>query len=225
MHKQTTAIAVALLAPTAVAGLTTTNNRAFFEASLSGLQIEDFESEALGAFAMPTIFSSGLGADFINGSVTSSIEAGDPDQYGFHNTTFNGRKYLRLGQNVPGGPPQTGSYTVDFSLMGPSAGFGFDISGFQPLNAAGGFNLTLISNGQFIEDIFVPSDQSVDEVRFFGFLSSGATFDTVRINIPVLNLDQAADHVAFDDITWGVPTPSSVALLGLGGLVGARRRR
>jgi len=206
-------------------GLTMFDNRTDFDANTSGQQIEDFEAEALGLFDMPTNFNSGLASDMTSGFVSSSIEAGDPDGFGFQNTTDGGRKYLRLGRNIPGGIGETGSYTVSFDFGSAVRAFGFDISGFQPNGAAGGFNLSLFSGGQLVEDIFVASDQGGLDVRFFGFLSVG-DFDRAHVNIPVLNGDDhVADFVAFDGVTWAVPAPASASMLGLSILCAMRRRR
>lgn len=222
------------IAPTALAacaafahagpGLTFFDNRTDFDANTGAQQIEDFEAESLGLFSMPTIFNSGLAGDLVNGSVSSMIEAGDPDNFGFENSTDGGRKYLRLGRSIPGGTDETGSFTVSFGFGGAVRAFGFDLSGFQPQFAAGGFNLSLFNGGQLVEDIFVPSDQPNSEVRFYGFLSA-ADFDSASVNIPVLGSNQSADFVAFDGVTWAVPAPAPLSMLALGGLVATRRRR
>lgn len=199
-------------------------DRASFNLNTGAQSIEDFESEPLAQIAMPSVFDSGLSADLTSGFVSSFIEAGDPDGYGFQNATLGGRRYLRFGQNTPGTPGETGSYSVEFSFGQSVNAFGFDISGFQPTNAADGFNLSLFSNGQLIEDIFIFSDQGALDLNFYGFVSD-MSFDSARVFIPVLNSNSVADYVAFDDVTWGVPSPSSASLLALGGLIASRRRR
>ena len=85
-------------------------------ACTTAAQIEEFEVEALGLFDMPTNFNSGLASDMTSGFVSSSIEAGDPDGFGFRTRRTGGRKYLRLGRNIPGGIGETGSYTVSFDF-------------------------------------------------------------------------------------------------------------
>ncbi|MAO22538.1 MAG: hypothetical protein CMJ25_17460 [Phycisphaerae bacterium] len=222
-------ITLAMLATTTAltnaGGLSIYDNRADFNINTGPQTIEDFEAEQLAQIAMPSVFSSGLGANLFNGSVTSYIEAGDPDGYGFQNTTAGGRKYLRFGHNIPGAAGETGSYSVDFTFGQAVQAFGFDISGFQPQDGADGFNLTLFSNGQIVEDLFVPATQNGFDVEFFGFVAD-ASFDTARVNIPVLNTNSTADYVAFDEVTWStVPTPASASLLALGGLIATRRKR
>lgn len=211
-----------------VAGVDHYDNRADFSADAGALNLEDFESEDLGGLMLPAAFDSGLSAGLASGAVTASIEAGDPDFYGFTNTTDGGRKYLRFGHDieVPGAPDmtETGSYSAALSFAGLNRAFGFDLSGFQPDQAANGFNVTTLNNGQVMSDFFVPSGNLFDQAGFFGFIFDDA-FNEIRINIPVL-ADQTADFVAFDDIAWGaVPSPSALSILGLAGIAASRRRR
>jgi MYXO-CTERM domain-containing protein len=231
MHTTLTTLAIAAATTTALAGVipgTVYDNRAEFSINTGALNLETFEDEALGDVALPTAFASGLAADFTSGSVSSIIEAGDPDDYGFLNTTAGGRKYLRFGRNIPvaGAPsmPESGSYSVSFYTGAAVNAFGFDLSGFQPNDAANGFNVTLFNNGQVTADFFVASDQLFGAVEFYGFVMD-ESFDEFRINIPVLGLDGAADYTAFDDIVWGVPTPGATTLLALAALTTTRRRR
>lgn len=208
-------------------GYTTYTDRNDFEANTGALTIETFESESLGDLALPTILDSGLGVAMPVGSVSSYIGAGNPDNYGFENTTPIGRNYLAFGRNVmvPGAPdmPQTGSYSVEYTFGGSINAFGFDLSGAEFGSAADGFNITTFSNGQIANDFFFPSDQ-LFSVRFYGLVSD-QSFDAIRINMPVLGTNGTADYVAFDDVTWGVPSPSALPMLALGGLVASRRKR
>jgi len=220
-----TITAITLPASLALAVTTTYTDRALYTLDAGLSQVENFESEDLGQFAMPTTFSSGLSADLFNGSVSSLIEAGDPDEYGFQNTTDDGRKYLRMGQRPIGGADETGSYTIQFTTDSAVNSFGFNISGFQPGVGANGFNLTLMNDAQIVDDLFIPSDLSATEVGFFGFINAQGDFNTIRINIPVIS-NQTADYVAFDDVTWAtIPAPSTASLLALTTLLATRRRR
>jgi len=227
MHFKTTLIAIALPTSIALAGVTLTyDDRAAFELDAGIVQTETFEGETLGQFAMPTTFGSGLAADLTSGAVSSLIEAGDPDSYGFQNTTDGGRKYLRMGHIPIGAGPETGSYTLAFTTQQATNAFGFDISGFQPNSAADGFNITFLNNGQVVDELFVPSDQAFDDVGFYGFFHKSAMYNEIRVNIPVLNQGGIADFAAFDDVTWGVvPAPSTAALFALAGFTASRRRR
>lgn len=232
MNTQTCLLTLTVLSSTALAGLipgTTYDNRADFNNDTGALSLEDFESESLGDLTLPNSFDSGLSLDLTSGDVSVLIEAGDPDLNNFHNTTDGGRNYLRFGRNIeiPGAPivPETGSYTAAFSFANSVNAFGFDLSGFLPLFAADGFNVTTLNNGQIIDDFFHPSDQVISP-EFYGFIMENA-FDEFRINIPVLNFpDFDADYVAFDDVAWGaVPSPSAISILGLAGIAASRRRR
>jgi hypothetical protein len=224
-------LALTALSSPALAGVASVNqydNRADFNADAGALTLEDFESEDLGGLMLPAGFDSGLNAGLASGVVTASIEAGDPDLYGFTNTTDGGRKYLRYGQDiqVPGAPdmPETGSYSAAFTLAGSNRAFGFDLSGFQPESAANGFNVTTLNNGQVMADFFVPTEDLFGQVKFFGFIFDDA-FNEIRINIPVL-FGQTADYVAFDDVAWGaVPSPSAITMLAIAGTAATRRRR
>lgn len=228
MNTISTAAALALTTTLANAGgFSTYDDRAVFSMDAGALTVEDFESELLGDLALPIGFDSGLGLAMPVGAVSSYIGAGDPDSFGFENTTAGGRNYLAFGRNdmVPGAPdmPQTGSYSAEFTFGGAINAFGFDLSGAEFQFAAMGFNVTTFSNGQIRDDFFFPSNQLFG-VQFYGLITSDA-FDTIRINIPVLGNAGTADYVAFDDVSWAVPTPSSAALLAMGGLVASRRRR
>jgi len=223
-----TGAALALTTTLASAGgFTMYDDHAVFSMNTGALSIENFESEQLGDLALPTGFDSGLGLSMGSGAVSSYIGAGDPDNFGFENTTAMGRNYLAFGRNVmvPGAPdmPQTGSYTAVFSLGESVNAFGFNLSGAEFAFAAMGLNVTTFSNGQIRDDFFFASDQFFG-VDFYGMITDDS-FDTISINIPVLT-GGTADYVAFDDVTWGaVPAPSTPALLALGGLGATRRRR
>lgn len=205
------------------------DTRAAFEGASFNLAIEDFESESLGDVALPNAFDSGLGVDLTQGAVSNYVDAGDPDGFGFENTVGN-RNYLAFGRNndIPGGPtgqPETGSFTVSFTCNDNESfnAFAFDLSGFQAPDGANGFNVTMLDDGQIVHDFFVPSDQSFTPA-FYGFTSFDE-FNEVRINIPVLNFESAADFSAFDGVAWGIPTPGATSLLALAALGVTRRRR
>ncbi|HCT46191.1 MAG TPA: hypothetical protein DF699_13360, partial [Phycisphaerales bacterium] len=70
-------ITLAMLATTTAltnaGGLSIYDNRADFNINTGPQTIEDFEAEQLAQIAMPSVFSSGLGANLFNGSVTSYI--------------------------------------------------------------------------------------------------------------------------------------------------------
>lgn len=201
-------------------------DRAQFEAQAGTLQIEGFEAEPLADLVMPAAFASGLGVRLASGQVTGFIDAGDPFDNAFINTTDGGRKYLAFGRdgvNADGSPLyETGSYSVEFALTESSNSFGFDLSGVILQHTAMGFSVTTLDNGQVRDDFFFASDQ-IFGVRFYGF-TTGLSFDTVRIHI---SADAGiADYAAFDEVSWrAVPSPAGITLLAFGGLAATRRRR
>ena len=221
-------IAATLLgsAGAASAAIDTFENRTDWLTALGGpATTETFEDETLGEIASPTAFATGLSGG-VGTSTFISIEAGDPDEFGFQNTTFEGRNYLRYGQ-----PGDTGNIAPVFTVPEDVFGLGFDISGWQPLQSAGGpgvggMNISLRNDGFVVDEIFFFSDGSPLPL-FIGVLSD-ESFDEVRLNITQLtDIDGGAiaDYVAFDEVAFGVPAPGAAVLLGLGGLSAARRRR
>lgn len=224
MNAPASAVVLAAAAAQGVAAPTIYTDRADFDANTTLRQIETFENETLGNTPLPTAFASGLGASFASGSVSTHIGAGSND-FGFQNTTDNGRKYLAFGGGLfdadGGSIDEFGSYSVAFSFGGQTANaFGFDISGVIFNLTAMGFSVTTLNNGQVMDDFFVPSDQ-VFGVRFYGMVLESA-FDEIRIQISSDGV--WADYAAFDDVTWAVPAPSTAGLLALGGALAMRRR-
>ncbi len=219
MKSHTTALfAAAFAAPAALGAVDFYDSRAAFDAVITSQAIETFESESTGDLTPPTLFDSGLTVGLTSGAVSNYIATSSP--YGFENTTAGGENFLAFGRNPAAGGTETGSYTVQFTFGASVTGFGFDLSGFE--SPADGFNVTILNGGQIVDDFFQPSDQLFG-VRFYGFVSD-VSFDEFRVNVPVLT-GGTADYVAFDDVTWGVPTPGTAALLGLGAIAGVRRRR
>lgn len=216
-----TAALAAAAATNALAAVNTYDDRATWEAATtSPLQVETFENDTLGDFVGMKTFSSGLEAGLFNGAVDSYVAAGT-SSFGFENTTNPGRKYLAFGRHNINGTAQQGSYSVEFILGASTNAFGFDLSGLQTSNGAGGINVTAFDGIQIAEDFFFASDQEFT-AAFYGFVSD-QNFDRVRINIPV-NIG-SADYVAFDDVTFSIPTPGAATLAGIAALAATRRRR
>ena len=198
------------------------DNRLDWQLATGVPEIETFESESLVSRPLPATLDSGLTFDVI-GNVTASIFFNPfQDSNGFVNTTPGGDKVLRFGRNG-----EMGFYSAVFSTSDVMQAFGFNISGWQPTDAAGGptggANITLLNGGQVVDDFFLFVDADIDDVNFIG-LANIEGFDEVRFLVAQLP-DSFSDDVAFDDVVWVVPAPSSLALLGLGGLAAVRRRR
>jgi len=210
------AATLALTASLASADITGVyQDRDLFNNDIGTVIIEDFESESVGSFATPTIFDSGLGVDFADGGVSTYIDFADT--YGFENSTPGGRNYMAFGNDG-----DTGSYTVEYTFETSIREFGFEISGFQPDTSEQDLNFLLMANGQILYELSISTPDDF-ALQFFGIITN-ADFDTVLVTIGELGANDA-DYVAFDDVTFSVPTPSTAALLALGALTTTRRRR
>ncbi len=221
-------LVAASIAPAALAGVvngTLYTNQAEFNANTGATSIEDFESANGANIGLIEGIDSGLAMQLTEGDVSTMIESGDPENYGFRNTTLGGSNYLRFGQYMPGVGAQTGDYTASFSFDSSVNAFGFNLSGFQPFLGQGGFNVTTIEDGQVVEEFFIEASQPYNQARFYGFVMDSA-FDEIQITIPALtNATQIADYAAIDDVVWGVPTPGATSLLAIAALGATRRRR
>ncbi len=215
-NRLTASVTIALTASLASADITGVyQDRDLFNNNIGAVIIEDFESEAVGSFATPTIFDSGLGVDFADGGVSTYIDFAE--NYGFENSTPGGQNYMAFGNDG-----DIGNYTVEYTFETSIREFGFEISGFQPSVSDQDLNFVLMANGQILYELSIstPNDFSI---QFFGLITN-TNFDTVRVTIGELGANDA-DYVAFDDVTFSVPTPSTAALLALGALATTRRRR
>lgn len=198
-------LALGLVATPAVAfdQVTFFQDREAFEADLgsSGAR-EGFEDLPVNEIAGTATFASGLRAGLLNGNIDMYVGIA---AYDYINTTPDGSNVLFFG-----GPGSTGTYTVRFLLRDAAHGFGFDISGWNPLQSSGGggggMNISLLAGGQMVAERFLPSDSRGD-LLFIG-LASTVEFDEVRMNISQLgqlpNIPYA-DHATFDEVTWIVP--------------------
>jgi len=195
------------------------NDRAAWSlASGAGAAQETFEGYLPGVYASPFGFISGLFAGTTNASVQMAVEAGNPNFYGFQNTTPAGAQYLRFQDG-------TGAHSVGLAVFGGGlTAMGLDLSGFQPTaNGVGGLTINLYDGAlQLISSDFYPSATDFN-AQFVGVTSAIPFAGMELVFAPVGG--GTADFVAIDDVTWVVPTPGAAALLGMGGLLAARRRR
>ncbi|MDX2117190.1 MAG: hypothetical protein SFY96_03295 [Planctomycetota bacterium] len=70
---------------------------------------------------------------------------------------------------------------------------------------------------------FIPAPNGAPGFTFVGFVSDRANIASVTFD--EFDPSPLDDHVAYDSLTVSVPTPGSLALLGIGGMVIARRGR
>ncbi len=130
-----------------------------------------------------------------------------------------------------------GSYLGDYSTYGPGAGFRYDAiyegTVNPPLNMP---VIRLIGAGGEIAEGFAPGvNDSTWQTVFLALEESSwsmlsGTWNDLLQNVTALELigDNAVGagrEAGVDNFTLVVPAPGSVALLGLGGFVGLRRRR
>jgi len=131
------------------------------------------------------------------------------------------------GKNVlsPGGSDK-GSQNDDLTIMftAPVQAFGLDVVfdvpdglSFVSVTFRDVTGAVLASNG------FIPAPIGLPGYTFVGFVSDSANIASVTFD----EFDDSADddNVAYDTLTVSVPTPGSLALLAMGGLVMARRKR
>jgi len=97
----------------------------------------------------------------------------------------------------------------------------WDMSG-PPSPFGGGMGVVLLNDGvELAFDIFNPAWGGIGNSWFNVTTSDGSTFDEIR----VLGFG-FAPNTYIDNISWNVvPGPGSLAMLGLAGLIGSRRRR
>jgi len=209
-----TAAAAAMLAGSAAtlaSGGTTFTSRAAFQSgaasSLIPLDSESFEGFMSddGAF-FPSLDANGFTVE----SVDTENDFIDP---------------ITIQGSASGGFPTDGDNLMSISSFGPTeTTFTFD----GPVNAVGfdlvdildfgGGDLTVaFDNG----DAFTIASGSLGSgnQQFFGYI--GDTFSTM-----VVENSDTGDQYAYDLVEFGViPSPSALALLGIGGMLGAGRRR
>jgi len=210
---QTAALCAALAgasAPLAQAGTTFTSRAAFQSGAASSfipLDSESFE----GFVSDDSAFFASLDADgFTVESVDTDFDFIDP---------------ITVQGSFSGVSPTDGSNLLSISSFGPTVtSFTFDAPnnavGFDLVDILdfGGGDLTVaFDNG----DAFTIASGSLasGNGQFFGYI--GDAFTTMVVE----NTD-TGDQYGYDLIEYGaVPSPGGLALLGMGGLLGVRRRR
>lgn len=191
---------------------------------------EGFEGrDALGPLGAPSVFDTGLGVAALGGAAGQSAvddEATAPALV-FQNTTPGGMQFLRFGllDSAPA------DYTQQYFLPNDTNAFGFDIIDWEPGLSVGpaGAGISLYNDGSLMFGGVIPSDNELDGiVSFIGFRSDAFTFDEVRFTVfevEGLFSDPFLDITGVDEVSWVVPAPSGVAVLGLTAVGAGCRRR
>ena len=113
------------------------------------------------------------------------------------------------------------AFSAQFWDSAPNAGF-----------SGGGARIDISNNGVIIDSYFISNPFWTSNIPAAGSLPTwfnvvanpGVVFDQVTFN--GFGANYGDDSLAVDNMSWTtVPTPGAAALLGVGGLVGLRRRR
>jgi len=204
-------LAGAAFAAPAVAQLTVFTDRGAWEAAIGGnpVFVEDFNNLATGDIADGSTLDTGIiqitrdgGPNGADGAL--AISPGD--QFG----NFDGTNHLDGETGIAPGE------RVDFGFNGQSV-FAFGADWVSPFSGDG----IALEVG---DELILLDAVAGFDAGFIGFVSGSATFSTISVvgtpeDISFQELWQA------DNVSYAVPTPSAIALLGLGGLVAGRRRR
>jgi len=191
--------------------LTVYTDRASWESALGGgmIFVEDFNSLDTGDIADGATLDTGIIQITRDGSPNGGdggLAISPGSQFG----NFDGTTHLDGETGV--GPHER----VDFGFNG-NAVFAFGADWVSPFSGDG----IAIEVGDTL--ILLDSIAGFDS-GFVGFISASDTFSTISVvgtpdAISFQELWQA------DNVSYAVPAPSAIALLGLGGLITARRRR
>jgi len=174
------------------------------------------------------------------GTTLNFDEAGGPTGPGIANNAWAGVGLSDMaagdgnnfvGDNATLFGPWIGTGNSFFGNFGILMTFDSDLSNFSgqfwdpsgaPGPQGGGLGVFIFNDGTEIANSFVtPSWGGVGDEWIDISAGGGMVFDEIRV------LGFGFDPTTFaDNLSWNaVPTPSSMALLGLGGLVATRRRR
>lgn len=204
-------LAGAAFAAPAMAQLTVYTDRAAWEAAVGAnpIFVEDFNNLATGEIADGATLDTGIIQITRDGSpngADGALAISPGDQFG----NFDGTNHLDGETGIMPGE------SVDFGFNGSSV-FAFGADWVSPFSGDG----IALEVGN--ELILLDSIAGLD-AGFIGFVSDSATFSTISVvgtpeDITFQELWQA------DNVSYAVPAPSALALLGLGGMVAGRRRR
>lgn len=178
-----------------------------------------------------TVFTDRAAFALAAGGGASTTETfGTAQSFVVGNNFYNGVNYQITGTGVGGNGISGGvlngdeftPYSLNFVLPNPVVAFGADFNG---ANTASGLTFTILGQ-TFSLGSFLPSPGT----GFLGFVSTDA-FTVVDVGSgPPSNEIYSLDNLTYVRAAAAVPEPSSLALCGVGGLMGiglarARRKR
>jgi hypothetical protein len=204
------ALCAAAVATPAVANITVYNNRAAWEAALNGAAsvVEDFNAQTPQVIASGATLNTGLLQITRDGSPNGAdglLEIEPGSNFG----NFNGTTFLSGETGV------TPHENVIFQFSGQNV-FAFGGDWVSPFSGDG----IVLTFGEYTVSL-----ESITGFNsgFLGFVATGESFSSVTIaGNPAAVTFQELWSV--DNISYAVPAPGTLALLGLGGLALRRRR-
>lgn len=178
-------------------------DRSAFEAANPGLANLDFEGIAApGTYLQPAPDFSPYGAAFTSSGSGAAVAIADSGFFFYTPTDV-------LFVNLFDGPLE-----ITFSPLVQAAGMDIAI-GFGGLGAT---VRVFDSGGGLLESTSFDTEPESVFTTFIGFDNLG---DIGQIVVT----PDSGGFVMVDNVTYGIPAPGAAALLGIGGLVAARRRR
>jgi hypothetical protein len=200
------AMAAAFCISAANATMTFTN-RADFHAAAEADGIESmfgdsFEGDVATNDYNEQVFTSAAGVTY-----SGYVGVNDSNGWLYGGSPTDGAHYLAVYQNP--------YLTIDLPM--PAQALGFDVIDFGDVTA--GLLILTLENGESMT-VAISGGPNAN-VQFFGLLSPVAF-----TNVVLYNEVASSDYYGIDHIEYGgVPAPGAIAMLGLAGLAGQRRRR
>jgi hypothetical protein len=196
--------------------------RTSFISALSGVGVENFEDQTVGAF--PSKFN------FAPTTVTATSTTTDPSGNYVTTGTPNGA-FATSGSNFLY-TPGTGStfLNVNLTFSTPIAGFGLYATDLRATGDLLQYSVTFTNNSTQMVQMNATSESDSSNVLFYGVIETDPSLliKSLTITSSNPNADGLGDAFGIDDVTMGVsvvPEPASLGMvaLGLGAVLLAHR--